>query len=155
MRKILAGGTFDNLHKGHRQFIRKAFDIAGDSGKVFLCLTSDEMVRKKPLSGKIQSYEKRKENLISFLSSSGFQHDRYDIIRIDDAFSEGIKPELTHIVVSPETRNNAEKINGMRTRKGVKPLEIVCLEWVLGDDGEPVSDIRVRKGEMDSEGRVF
>ncbi len=146
---VLAGGTFDGLHKGHREFIRKAF-VLGDN--VLICLTSDEMVSKKPLSGKIDGYDVRKKNLEKFLKTEGWL-DRAEIIRIDDPFSEGLRSELTHIVVSHETVRNADKINEMREKEGLKELSIIEISWVKAEDGKPVSDERIRKGEIDPEGR--
>lgn len=58
------------------------------------------------------------------------------------------------IVVSPGTRGNAEKINALRRKKGLKPLMIVGISWVLGDDGEPVSDLRIKDGNIDIERRI-
>lgn len=148
---ILIGGTFDGLHKGHREFIRKAF-ILGD--KVLICLTSDEMTRKKPLSEKIESYDTRKGNLERFLKSEGWLK-KSETVKIEDPYSEGLRPELTHILVSGETIKNAEKINAMRKERGLKELGIIKIAWVKAEDGKPLSDTRIRKGEIDREGHLL
>ena len=148
---VLVGGTFDNLHRGHMQILRKAFDI-GD--KVLVCITSDEMVGDKPLSGRISSYDKRHHGVVRFLRDNGLMG-RAEIVKIEDPFSEGMRPVLTHIVVSEGTRKNAEKINEMRKARGLSPLNIVGIGWVMADDGRPISDARIRKGEIDGEGRIL
>ena len=151
MSYILIGGTFDGLHKGHREFIRKAFEL-GD--RVLLCLTSDEMAGRKPGSEKAESYVKRKNKVEGFLR----EHDwlkRAEIIKIEDPFSEGMRPQLTYIVVSKETRKNAEKINNMREKSGLKPLGIIEMKWILADDGKPISDSRIRNGEIDENGKIM
>ncbi len=147
---ILIGGTFDGLHKGHREFIRKAFTLAD---RVLVCVTSDRMAGRKKVSGKIESYGKRKKRLEEFLKSEGWLG-KADIVKIEDPFTEGLRPELTHIVVSHETMKNAEKINSMRKEQGIRELGIIETSWVLADDGKPVSDARIRKGEIDGDGRV-
>ncbi|MBN2330238.1 MAG: pantetheine-phosphate adenylyltransferase [Candidatus Aenigmarchaeota archaeon] len=150
MTHVLVGGTFDNLHKGHREIMRKAFEI-GD--KVLVCVTSDEMAKPKPLSEKIDGYDKRVEKIVGFLRDSGWMG-RADIVKIHDPFSEGMRPGLTHIVVSPGTKANAVRINEMRKNRGLEPLEIVEMGWVMARDGRPISDVRVRTGEIDGEGSV-
>ena len=151
MSYVLVGGTFDGLHKGHAHIIETAFGIGG---KVLVCLTSDEMVKNKEHSGSIESYDKRKKVLEEFLDKNGWL-ERSEIVKIEDPFTEGLRPGLTHIVISPGTRRNAEKINEMRTEKGLKPIEIVDTEWVLADDDEPISDVRIRRGDIDSEGHML
>jgi pantetheine-phosphate adenylyltransferase len=151
MRHVVIGGTFDNLHRGHEEFIRKAFGI-GDN--VLVCLTSDRMVTNKPLSDKIESYGKRKENVIRFLKENGWIK-RAEIVKIEDPFTEGLRPGLTDIVVSAETRKNAEKINLMRKRKGLKPLKITEIRLVSAEDGGPISDARIRKGEIGKNGKLL
>lgn len=147
---ILIGGTFDGLHKGHDEFISRAFTL-GD--RVLVCLTSDEMAGKKPLSGKIASYVKRKEKLEKFLESRGWLK-KAEIIRIEDPYTEGLRPDLTHIVVSRETVRKAIKINAMRKESGLNELGIIEIAWVNAEDGKSLSDTRIRKGEIDSEGHV-
>ena len=151
MRHVVIGGTFDNLHRGHEEFIRKAFGI-GDN--VLVCLTSDRMVTNKPLSDKIESCGKRKENVIRFLKENGWIK-RAEIVKIEDPFTEGLRPGLTDIVVSAETRKNAEKINLMRKRKGLKPLKITEIRLVSAEDGGPISDARIRKGEIGKNGKLL
>lgn len=148
MSYVLVGGTFDNLHLGHKEIIRKAFEI-GD--RVLLCVTSDDMAKAKPLPDKIGSYDKRLEKIVGFLRDKGWMG-RADIVKIEDPFSEGMRPGLTHIVISPETRANAERINEMRKTRGLEPLGIIGIEWVMAKDGRPISDAMVRKGEIDGDG---
>jgi len=148
---VVIGGTFDNLHLGHKTLIQKAFET-GD--KVLVCITSDEMVKNKPFSEKLESYEKRHENLADFLREKNWI-DMAEIVKIDDPFTPGIRPGLTHIIVSSETRANAEKINDIRKDKGLSPLKIIEIGWVLADDGKPISDARIRKGEIDKNGNLL
>ncbi len=148
MSYILVGGTFNCLHRGHREFLEKAFSIGG---RVLICLTSDEMAKEKHLSEKIGDFSSRKSKLEDFISSRGWL-ERAEIIRIEDPFSEGLRPELTHVVVSSETRSNAERINDMRMEKGLMKMEIVEIGWVMASDGKPISGSRIRSGEINLDG---
>jgi pantetheine-phosphate adenylyltransferase len=151
MRHAIIGGTFDNLHKGHKEFIKRAFEI-GD--KVVVCITADEMVKRKPLARMINPYEKRRRVLINFLKEQNWLK-KAEIIEISDPFSEGLRPELTDIVVSSETMKNAEKINEMRKNRGLKKLRITEIKWISSSDGKPISDVRIRMGEIDRDGNLL
>jgi pantetheine-phosphate adenylyltransferase len=149
MAYAVVGGTFNCLHPGHEEIMRRAFSLGG---MVLVCLTSDAMAKKKHLPEKIGLYEERKRALEKFLSSRGWLP-RARIVKITDPFTEGLRPSLTHIVASEETMNNAEKLNTMRIDEGLPPLEILVVPWVLAQDGRPVSGVRIRKGEIGRDGR--
>ncbi len=151
MSYAVIGGTFDNLHLGHIALIKKAFGI-GD--RVMVCITSDKMAKKKPLPGKIEDYAKRRAGVVGVLWENRW-HKRADIVKLEDPFTPGLRPKLTHIVVSSETRPNAEKINDMRLKRGSFPLKIVEIGWVMAEDGKPISDARIRKGEIDRNGKLL
>ena len=151
MSYVVIGGTFDNLHAGHEALIRKAFDMRD---RVMICITSDKMARKKPGASSIESHEKRRAGVVGLLWENGW-YIRAEIVKLEDPFTPGLSTKLTHIVVSSETRKNAEKLNEMRRKKGFPPLKIVEIGWVLAEDGKPVSDARVRKGEIDRSGKLL
>jgi len=142
MAKVVVGGTFDLLHKGHRGFLSKAASL----GEVKIGLTSDEMA-KRTKGVEVESYEKRKENLLSFLPDA-------EIERIDEPMGFAPYEDFDYIVVSEETRPRAEKINEERKKQGKKEAEIVEVELVLAKDGKPISSSRIRKGEINKEGEV-
>ncbi|MEA1992907.1 MAG: adenylyltransferase/cytidyltransferase family protein, partial [Euryarchaeota archaeon] len=54
MEKIIASGTFDRLHKGHKFFLKKAFEY----GYVLIGLTDDEMVKNKKNADRIWRFSK-------------------------------------------------------------------------------------------------
>ncbi|MFH0956420.1 MAG: pantetheine-phosphate adenylyltransferase [Candidatus Aenigmatarchaeota archaeon] len=149
MAYAVVGGTFNCLHPGHEEIMRRAFSLGGS---VLVCLTSDAMAKKKHLPEKIEPYDERKRALLGFLSSRGWLP-RTKIVKITDPFTEGLRPSLTHIVASEETKKNAEMLNVMRIDEGLSPLEIVVVDWVMAQDGHPVSGVRIRKGEIGRDGR--
>ena len=61
---VILGGTFDRFHKGHELFLGTAFK----SGKrVFIGLTTPEMVHKMVRQNSIWPYEKRKKVIEDFV----------------------------------------------------------------------------------------
>ena len=59
MLRVVVGGTFEYMHRGHMALLKKAFDV-GDF--VYIGLTSDRYVKEKK-GRKISSYLSRLERL--------------------------------------------------------------------------------------------
>lgn len=150
--KVAVGGTFDELHRGHRKLILKAFKI-GD--KVMVGLTSDEMLRNYAKKHAVDSYESRKKELMRFLCSVGVA-ERAAIIRITDPYGTTLtNGGLQALVVSEETAPVAEEINRLRGERHLKPLVILVLNMVEAEDSAPISSTRIRRGEIDREGNLL
>ncbi len=150
-RKVAVGGTFDELHKGHRILLLKAFDL-GNCVLIGLC--SDQFVRKLGKPHTTASYNERLKELQSFLSMLGVT-ERSEIVSLNDPFGPTITDKcIEAVVVSEETRTNAEKINNERMKKGLKSLKIISINMVPSEDCSPISTTRIRKGEIDREGRL-
>jgi pantetheine-phosphate adenylyltransferase len=150
MPQVAVGGTFQYLHDGHAKLLEKAFEIAQD-GKVHIGLTSDEMLQK---GHDMESYDSRRAQLLRFLEEKGYPKGRYEVVRLDDPCGSTLEEDFDYIVVSPETYPAALKINRIREKKGKKPLEIVYVEYVLAEDGIPISSTRIANGEIDMHGRL-
>nr|WP_295619322.1 phosphopantetheine adenylyltransferase [uncultured Methanobrevibacter sp.] len=147
-KRVAVGGTFDKFHYGHRSLIAKAFEI-GES--VEIGVTSNVFAEKK--EGDVDSCDVRMANLNQFLAT---EHNNFHISRLDDPYGPTIYDEsFDAIVVSEETEPNAVKINGIRVSKGMKPLDIVVVSFVLADDGIPISSTRIRQGKINQKGELI
>ena len=137
-KRVAVGGTFDKFHYGHRHLITKAFEI-GES--VEIGVTSNVFACKK--EGDVDSCDVRMANLNKFL---GTKYTNFHISRLDDPYGPTIHDEnYDAIVVSEETEPTAVKINEIRVSKGMDPLDIVVVSFVLADDGIPISSTRIRQ----------
>lgn len=144
-KKVAVGGTFDRLHKGHKTLIEKAFEI-GDV--VIIGLSSDEMVKKG-----VQAYETRKRVLLDFLKKF---KSKYEVVKLGDAYGPATEDkDIEAIVVSRETESKAYEINRVRERNNIKGLKIIVVPFALAEDGKPISSTRIRKGEIDTEGKAL
>jgi len=149
--RVCIGGTFDILHKGHKSLIDKAFQIAGKQGSVFIGITIGEIIKEKR---DVNPFEKRKKTIVQYLSKKKLA-DRAIIKPIKDKYGPSLEGDFDAIVVSPETMKTAEEINRIRRQNGRKPLEIIQIPFVLADNGVPISSLRIKKSEIDENGRVL
>ena len=148
--KVILGGTFDRFHVGHEAFLDKAFKSAK---KVMIGLSTPNMLKKIVLQNSIWSFERRKKSVEEFAKKSGKE---FEIFPIEDIFGPSIEIEdLDAIIATDETRHTCERINHMRKRKGLKPLEIIDVSFIYSNDCRIISSSRIRKGEIDRQGRVL
>lgn len=149
---VVVGGTFDKLHRGHRILLLKAFEVGE---KVVIGLCSDTFAEKLNKPHSTDSYSNRLETLKRFIRRNGFQ-DRVKIVPLKNPFgitlSEGCAEA---IVVSEETERQAEEINSRREAKGLPKLHIIVIKMIHADDSSPISTTRIRRKEIDREGRLL
>ena len=144
--KVAVGGTFDKFHDGHKKLLSTAFQIGN---KVEIGVTSDEF---GGLKGDIDSCQERMNNLKSFFSDKS----NFIVIPLNDPYGTTIYDgDFDAIVVSEETEPTAVEINDIRVSKGMDPLDIVVVSFVLAYDGNPISSTRIRRGEINQNGNVI
>lgn len=149
---VAVGGTFDEFHKGHRVLLIKAFEVGN---QVLIGLCSNDFVKKLKKPHKIAPYEKRLEELKSFLRKLGVL-ERAEIIPLNDAYGVTVsKGCLDALVVSKETEPRAREINEKRRIKGLPPLKIVVIDMILAEDHFPISSTRIWLEEIDREGHLL
>lgn len=146
--RVGLGGTFNVLHLGHCALLDAAAAV-GD--EVCIAITSDEFISK---TKKYRTpLDERVERVKQYLSS---KQCNYSITIIDTP--EGNAPSdkfLDAIVVSPETCENAVKINTLREQNSLQPLNIIIVPHVLAEDGMPISSTRIISGEIDIDGKML
>ena len=148
-KRVVIGGTFYKLHKGHRALIKKALEV----GELILIgLTTDKMAKKTIKGHSVGGFEERKRGLEKFLREMKAL-DRAQIFPINDPYGPTlVDREIDAIVVSPETVKRAREINSLRQKNGLKPLKIVVIKMVLAEDNLPISTKRILSGEITEEG---
>jgi pantetheine-phosphate adenylyltransferase len=150
--KVAVGGTFDELHRGHKTLLMEAFEIGEH---VLIGLSSDELVSKLSKPHATASYAEREQWLMAWLKDLGLSN-RAEIVPLFDAFGSTIKdPQIQALIVSEETKPTAEKINARRNKVGLPMLEIVTINMVPSQNCKPISTTRIRRGEIDREGRLL
>jgi len=149
--KVCIGGAFDPFHKGHKFLIRKALELAGERGFVFIGITDGEIIKNKE---NVASFKEREKAIEQFLSEEKLSG-KVTIQPIYDKFGPSVEEDFDAIVVSPETIATAEEINKERKKLQKKPLKIVQISFVIADDNLPISSTRIRRREINENGRIL
>src|SRR2546429_1813257 len=93
--RVVLGGTFDILHKGHEALLRAAFE--GRPEQVLIGLTTDRFARESRT--RVNPYAVRERNLKRFLTARKWRPAR--IQPLDDAYGPpGAPPRPAVVVVS-------------------------------------------------------
>lgn len=148
-KKVVIGGTFEALHKGHKTFLKEAFNLGNN---VFIGLTSNAMAERA--KGRIiKDFEERKQGLEDFINEN-FKTE-YKIQKIEDEFGPTLQEDFDYILVSPDTHKTALLINEERGKINKESIEIIEIEFVLAEDKKPISSTRVLSGVIDKEGKIL
>ncbi len=151
-KKVAVGGTFDELHMGHKSLLTRAFEIGE---KVVIGLSSDEFVTKMGKPHITATYAERYAELQTFLKRLSLAA-RAEIIPLDDPYGLTISGKgLEALVVSKETEAAARKINKIRAKAMLPPLRIVTVSMVPAENCGSISTTRIRSGEIDRNGRLL
>ena len=106
------------------------------------------MARRKPYLS--NAYDTRKKTVIAYIKAlTGTDP---VIVALDDPYGPALKQKFDYIVVSPDTFRTAEEINTLRSQRGLPAITIVCVDFVLAQDGQPISSTRIHRGEIDDHG---
>ena len=146
------GGTFDLLHLGHLDLLRKSFELGSF---VIIGLTSDNFAKSILKKNLRNNFELRFENLQSLIRTE-IHSTSFEVTKLEEEFGPLMFSELTDcLVVSSETSLKGERINRIRSEKGLLPIDIVIVKMRLAEDGIPISSTRIRAKEIDSAGRIL
>jgi len=146
--KVCLGGTFDQIHIGHKSLFEMAFCI---SDEVIIGLTTDKRANKNRKDEQLHTYDERYNSLNDFLANT-FQV-KYNIVELNDDWGPGIfDKDLEAIIVSEETEEVAFKLNKNRKLRNLEELTIVTIPLILAKDGKKISSTRIRNNEIDING---
>jgi pantetheine-phosphate adenylyltransferase len=148
--KAALGGTFDHIHRGHRQLLAKAFNVARDA---VIGLTTNSLVKKEGKIG-IKSYAIRKRQLEEYLNKN-YPRRSYAIRPLRQPLGEiGNRRDIDVVVVSEETFQRAVDANFLRLQNRLKPLAVYVVPMEKAEDMQRISSSRIRAGEINEEGKL-
>lgn len=144
--RVVLGGTFDTLHRGHLALLAKAFEV-GD--EVFIGLTSQALA-KKSRKRRVKPFSVRRRNLQALLRRHRWKG---VVSEITHPFGRALEPRYQAIVASPEVLGRVIEINRQRRRRGRRMLKVFTIPFTYATDGLRLSSTRIAKKEIDAEGR--
>ena len=149
---VAMGGTFDILHTGHIELLKKSFAI----GKfVIIGITSDKLAKEKLKKNISNPFEVRKHNLVKIINVE-IGSNYYEITKLDDVFGPLMFSEKVDcMVASTETSYKGKRVNENRTRMGLPTIDIISVQLKLAQDGLPISSSRIRANEIDKMGNTL
>jgi len=149
--KVVAlGGTFDIIHKGHTELLKKSFSITSHA---IIGLTSDELAKKKKKK-LLHNFDERFKTLSSFIEKN-FPQSSYKISKLENDFGPAvIEGDVEALVVSEETSDKGDILNDLRKERNLPPVEVVVVPMVLASDGSRISTTRIKNSEIDEEGNL-
>ncbi len=149
---VALGGTFDPVHDGHRALFERAFEL----GDVTVGLTSDDLAPKtRSVDRHVRSFDERRAALEAELATFADRYDREFVVReLTEPTGIATEPPFDYLVVSPETADTGERINELRTERGLEPLRIEVVPHVHAEDDEIISSTRIVRGEIDEHGNL-
>src|SRR5216683_4607918 len=150
-RAVAVGGTFDILHIGHEKLLANAFELGE---LVFVGVTGDHLVSRLNKDHLVRKFAVRRRDLRRLLKARGWLP-RARITELEDPFGPATRRKrLDALVVSEETRANGLRVNALRRNRGLKPLRVFVVRMVKTKDGLLLSDTRIRRGEVNPQGRL-
>ncbi|MFC6733059.1 MULTISPECIES: phosphopantetheine adenylyltransferase [unclassified Haladaptatus] len=150
--KVALGGTFDPVHDGHRELLKRAFEL----GDVTVGLTSDELAPKTRKEDRyVRPYDERKADLEKELEQFAAEYDReWEIRTLTEPTGIATEPQFDVLVVSTETQRGGELVNEIREERGLEPLRIEVVDRVYAKDEDVISSTRIVRGEIDEHGNL-
>jgi pantetheine-phosphate adenylyltransferase len=148
---VALGGTFDIIHRGHLELLKKAFSI---SSKIIIGLTSDKFARKKGKELE-HNYSQRYKTLEDLIKEN-FPNSNYEISKLDNDFGPAVlEKEVEALVVSDETASKGTELNHLRAERNSPPVEVIIVPMALAKDGTRISTTRIKNSEIDSDGNIL
>ena len=148
--RVCIAGTFNTLHQGHKLLIDTAIKTGGKKGTLFIGIAKGDLLKNKKF---IVPYDERERQIRNYLLKK--EYHSFEILPIYDKYGFAVDGKYDAIIVSPETKDNAQKINEKRIKEHKKPLIIITIPYVLAQDSQPISSTRILEKEIDCNGKVI
>ncbi len=142
-KRAMVFGTFDQLHKGHRSYISRAFELAD---KVLVLVMSDEASRPTKIYTP-HDFEKRCQQILDFATSNNWDRSRFELgtwherPQLYKRMLE--KPLVDGVLTGPEYLDRTSEMFQARLELGLPQFTIV-LHPRYHENGQEVTSTAIR-----------
>jgi len=137
---VVLGGTFDRLHAGHKILLSQSLLRARSTVTVGISIGQD-LLKNKLLAELMLPVEDRVKAVEDFLRDCLPSLNEYNVVPITDPFGPStVDPRLQLIVGSEETRRGCDKVNEVRSSKGMNTLDVYLIQMVEEEKTKHQSD---------------
>jgi len=142
---VAMGGTFDRLHAGHKVLL--TLSVLTSRERLRIGVTSASILMKKKYAELIEPFDVRRKRVFDFVNMIRPEL-TYDIVELTEP-SGGVNKiaDVDAMVVSLESKPSAETINAVRVEGGLKPMEIIIIEYV-GNSPDLGSDFKLSSSAL-------
>ncbi|MCX6773257.1 MAG: pantetheine-phosphate adenylyltransferase [Candidatus Micrarchaeota archaeon] len=145
----ILGGTFTYVHAGHEGMLSACRKFS----RVSIGLTSDAFVKRNKIYPSFP-YARRLAGLKAALKKTGVLP-RCEIFKIENEAGGADRNKAADtIIVSEETESAAVRINRQRKKNSLRPLKIITVPLLYGDDLKKISNVAIYEGKTDLHGRL-
>ncbi len=149
---VALGGTFDVVHAGHLHLLSEAFRLGE---LVLIGVTSDRLTATLGKEHRVRPFSSRARTLRRFLKTRRWLS-RARITELHEPYGPAVRrKKLQALIISESTLSSGRRLNRLRLKKGLHPLDLFVVEMFKAADGKPISTTRIRNGEIDLQGRVL
>ncbi|MDR1993203.1 MAG: pantetheine-phosphate adenylyltransferase [Nitrososphaerota archaeon] len=151
-KKVAVGGTFDELHSGHKALLGRAFEVGE---RVVIGLTSDAFVARIRKPHRTALFADRCRGLEVYLAEQRVL-ERVEIVALNDPYGLTLLVrDIDALIVSVDTLGMGQLINQKRRARGYSSLVLVVVDMVPAQNYGVISTTRIRRGEIDHSGRIL
>lgn len=146
---VALGGTFDHFHRGHREFVKFAAQLAPE---LIIGVTAPPLTSGKQWAQTIELLETRLASVTAFCQAEQI---KASFPILNDIYGPTLTAPIDGLCATPETEAGALVINRRRQAMGLTKVPIHTFPIVLDETGQPLHSDRVRAGLIDREGRSY
>ena len=140
------------LHAGHERLLSEAFKL----GEIVLIgVTSDRFVATLHKKHQVRPYSSRVRDLNMFLKTRRWSS-RARVTALHEPYGPASKrKKLEAPIVSRSSLASGRRLNRLRRKNGLLPLDLHIVNMLKSADGKLISTTRIRSGEIDLQGRTL
>ncbi|GMM34189.1 putative pantetheine-phosphate adenylyltransferase [Saccharomycopsis crataegensis] len=144
------GGTFDNLHDGHKILLSIGSFLSTDS--LIIGVSIAAMLAKKKFDEFLQSYKARHDTVMGFVKRLKPNDDyKVNIHELNDMYGPtAFVANMDLLLVTEETAKGGGMVNDKRKENGLNELEIFVVKLIEDDKrvDDKISSTFIREGQF-------